>query len=71
MVTKDGVSGTVVEVPYPTRSDAESAMPPAKKDPEEQNPAAVSLDLKEEKAKDAARKVSLVYCWDTHVYYTW
>lgn len=61
MATKEGVAlGTVVQVPYPTRSDAESAMPPAKKEepaPGDADSAAAALSLEEEKAKEAARKV--------------
>lgn len=49
----------VVQVPYPTRSDAESAMPPAKKEDDSggAEAAAASLGLEEEKAKEKARKV--------------
>ena len=59
VATKDGgATGTVVQVPYPTRSDAESAMPPAKKeDASTGDEAAAALDLEEEKAKEKARKV--------------
>lgn len=58
MATKDGgVTGTVVQVPYPTRSDAESAMPPAKKEDTSKEDAAASLGLEEEKQKEKARKV--------------
>lgn len=49
--------GTVIEVPYPTRSDAESAMPPVKKDVEKEEVGAASLDIEEEKAREEARKV--------------
>lgn len=66
MSTKDGgATGTVVQVPYPTRSDAESAMPPAKKeDASEGGEAAEALGLEEEKAKEKARKVinALLLC---------
>lgn len=66
MATKDGVRGTVVQVPYPTRSDAESAMPPVKKDEGKEAEVATTSNLKEEKAKEAARKVwsvaSFCYC---------
>lgn len=54
--TEDGVRGTVIEVPYPTRSDAESAMPPVKKDGEKEENGTASLDI-EEKAREEARKV--------------
>lgn len=60
VTTKDGgACGTVVQVPYPTRSDAESAMPPAKKEDDSggAEAAAASLGLEEEKAKEKARKV--------------
>lgn len=58
MLTKEGSRrGTVVQVPYPTRSDAESAMPPVKKEDEGEEAAAASLGLEEEKAKEKARKV--------------
>lgn len=59
MATKDGIQGTVTQVPYPTRSDAESAMPPVKKkeSQDETQAAAASLGLEDEKAKEAARKV--------------
>lgn len=61
VVTKEGVHGTVISVPYPTRSDAESAMPPVKKKEEATgDDAAISLGLEEEKAKEAARKVWFV-----------
>ncbi|CAM9112704.1 unnamed protein product [Hapterophycus canaliculatus] len=62
VATKEGVPlGTVVQVPYPTRSDAESAMPPAKKekaDSGEANSATAAMSLEEEKAKEAARKAA-------------
>lgn len=58
--------GTVVQVPYPTRSDAESAMPPAKKEGSDSGdkatPAAAALGLEEEKAKEKARKVGVERC---------
>lgn len=60
VATKDGgIRGTVVQVSYPTRSDAESAMPPVKKgdDTEGKDHSAAALDLEEEKAKEKARKV--------------
>lgn len=58
VVTKEGSRrGTVVQVPYPTRSDAESAMPPVKKEDPGEEAAAASLGLEEEKAKEKARKV--------------
>lgn len=65
MSTKDGgATGTVVQVPYPTRSDAESAMPPAKKeDASEGGEAAEALGLEEEKAKEKARKVIMHCCF--------
>ncbi|CAB1098325.1 unnamed protein product [Ectocarpus sp. CCAP 1310/34] len=60
--TKEGESlGTVVQVPYPTRSDAESAMPPAKKEGDsgdKATAAAAVLGLEEEKAKEKARKAA-------------
>ncbi|CAM9276701.1 unnamed protein product [Ectocarpus sp. 12 AP-2014] len=61
--TKEGESlGTVVQVPYPTRSDAESAMPPAKKEGsdlgDKTTAAAAVLGLEEEKAKEKARKAA-------------
>ncbi|CAM9134422.1 unnamed protein product [Ectocarpus fasciculatus] len=61
--TKEGEPlGTVVQVPYPTRSDAESAMPPAKKEGsdsgEKATAAAAALGLEEEKAKEKARKAA-------------
>ncbi|CAM9768188.1 unnamed protein product [Scytosiphon promiscuus] len=62
VATKEGVTlGTVVQVPYPTRSDAESAMPPAKKEEPaggDADSAAAALSLEEEKAKEAARKAA-------------
>eukprot|EP00903_Cladosiphon_okamuranus_P014642 g13577.t1 len=60
VATKDGGAlGTVVQVPYPTRSDAESAMPPAKKeDASKGEEAAAALGLEEEKAKEKARKAA-------------
>lgn len=60
VATKDGgATGTVVQVSYPTRSDAESAMPPAKKeDAPKGEEAAASLGLEEEKEKEKARKVT-------------
>lgn len=60
VATKDGGAiGAVVQVPYPTRSDAESAMPPAKKeDVSKGEEAAAALGLEEEKAKEKARKVT-------------
>lgn len=48
--------GTVVQVPYPTRSDAESAMPPVKKDEGKEAEVATTSNLEEEKAKEKARK---------------
>ena len=61
MIKEGSRRGTVVQVPYPTRSDAESAMPPVKEKGEEA--AAASLGLEEE-AKEKARKVLAVssYC---------
>ncbi|CBN74309.1 folate-binding protein YgfZ [Ectocarpus siliculosus] len=60
--TKEGEPlGTVVQVPYPTRSDAESAMPPAKKEGDsgdKATAAAAVLGLEEEKAKEKARKAA-------------
>lgn len=66
VATKDGgANGTVVQVPYPSRSDAESAMPPAKKeDASKGEEAAVSLGLDEEKEKEKARKVTNVCIHD-------
>lgn len=60
VATKEGgATGTVVQVPYPTRSDAESAMPPVKKeDASKVEEAAASLGLEEEKEKERARKVT-------------
>lgn len=54
----------MVQVPYPTRSDAESAMPPAKKEDDSggAEASAAALGLEEEKAKEKARKV-WVYAW--------
>lgn len=63
VATKEGgARGTVVQVPYPTRSDAESAMPPAKKESDSggAEAAAASLGLEEEKTKEKARKVRMV-----------
>lgn len=57
--TDDGVRGTVIEVPYPTRSDAESAMPPVKKDDEKEKVGAASVDIEKEKAREEARKVRI------------
>lgn len=58
VTTKDGgASGTVVQVPYPTRSDAESAMPPAKKEDASKAEEASAASLDEEKEKEKARKV--------------
>lgn len=57
--------GTVIEVPYPTRSDAESAQPPVKKQ-EEAEAAAIYLEAEDEKAKEAARKVILSHCCSFH-----
>eukprot|EP00752_Nemacystus_decipiens_P011876 g10532.t1 len=58
VATKDGVTGTVVQVPYPTRSDAESAMPPAMKEDASREEPAAALGLEGEKAKEKARKAA-------------
>lgn len=55
-MTKDtGVRGTVTHIPYPTRSDAESAQPPRKK--EGVDTPVISAEAEDEKVKEAARKV--------------
>lgn len=61
VATEQGVRGTVTQVPYPTRSDAESAMPPVKPKDERAEAAAVSLDAEDEKAKEKARKVRVFF----------
>lgn len=69
MTTKDGgVRGTVIQVPYPTRSDAESAQPPVKKK-EGPEASAISLELEDEKAKEAGRKVKRQQFYSLPRYY--
>lgn len=54
-----GVCGTVINVPYPTRSEAESAQPPSlEKQLEGAQDTATILKLEDERAKEKARKVS-------------
>lgn len=56
VITKDtGIRGTVTQIPYPTRSDTESAQPPRKKEGAEAP--VISAEAEDEKAKEAARKV--------------
>ncbi|CAN0292730.1 unnamed protein product [Discosporangium mesarthrocarpum] len=56
VVTDDGFTGTVVDVPYPTRSDVESAHPPAKS--RDSKSSDQSVRLEEQVAKEKARKAA-------------
>ncbi|CAM9180753.1 unnamed protein product, partial [Choristocarpus tenellus] len=56
VVTEGGVTGRIFDIPYPTRSDVESAQPPVKKASEEAKEQTGQLE--DEVAKEASRKAA-------------